>query len=116
MKSIQPAIHALRQVAQLASKSDSFAHHLRLMACYLQWTGVLPENNLGKGATHATHLNNLQVASAVHSWVMGMVPIDEGGFEGHISVAFTHLSLYLSYCSSDASMQTELIWKLIYLP
>ena len=95
MKLIQPPIHASWQVAQLASKSDSFDHCLHSMACSLQWTGELPENNLGKGATHATHLNNLEVASAVCSWVMGMVPIDEGGFEGCVSVAFAHLHITL---------------------
>ena len=86
------------------------------MVCYLQWTGKLLENNLGKGATHATHLNNPEVALAVRSWVMGMMPIDEGGFEGRVSVAFAHLLLYLSYCSSDVPMQTELICQSISLP
>ena len=107
MKSIQPATHASQGVAQLVAKSDSFARRLCLMARYLQRTGELPENNQGKGATHATHLNNLEVASAVRSWVVGLVPVDEGGFEGRVRVPRAHLSssLDLSYRYPDASMQ-----------
>ena len=93
IKSIQPAIHASQQVAQLAAKSDSFACRLCSMARYLQRMGELPENNQGKGATHATHLNNPEVASAVRSWVNGLVPVGEGGFEGRVSVALALLSL-----------------------
>ena len=98
MKSIQPTIHASQQVAQLVAKSDSFARHLRSMARYLQRTGELLENNQGKGATHATHLNSLEVASAVHSWVTGQVPVDEGGFEGRVSALFLcpyHFTYYI---------------------
>ena len=107
MKSIQPATHALQWVTQLAAKSDGFACCLCLMACYLQWTGELPENNQGKGTTHATHLDNPDIVSAVRNWVIGLVPVDEGGFEGHICVsqAPLSLSLDLSYYYPDVSMQ-----------
>ena len=81
------------------------------MARYLQQTGELPENNQGKGATHATHLDNPDVVSAVRNWVIGLVPVDEGGFKGRICVsrAPLPLSLDLSYYYPDASMQIMLI-------
>ena len=83
----------------------------------VQWRGIMPSRsttnlrssllitrncfNLSRsylviqkqGATCAMHLNNLEVASAVHSWVTGLVPVDKGGFEGHVSVVLAYLSL-----------------------
>ena len=62
--------------------------------------GELPENNQGKGTTYATYLDNLEVTSAVHSKVTGLVLVDKGGFEGHVSVALAYLSLITQFILS----------------
>ena len=92
-KKIQPAIQASMQVANLLSKTETYARHLREAANYLCRTGELPENNQGKGGAHATLLNQPGIASGVCRFVNGDIPIEEGGFDGRIRV--------LPFCAAD---------------
>ncbi|KAF8493765.1 hypothetical protein F5888DRAFT_1806092 [Russula emetica] len=83
-KKIQPAIQASQQVANLLSKTESYARHLREVAHHLHRTGELPENNQGKGGAHTTLLNRPDIASGVRRFVNGDIPIKEGGFGGRM--------------------------------
>ncbi len=84
-KKIQPAIQASMQVANLLSKTETYARRLREAAHYLRRTGELLENNQGKGGAHATLLNRLDIASGLRRFVNGDIPIEEGGFGGQVS-------------------------------
>jgi hypothetical protein len=84
-KKIQPAVQASMQVANLLSKTETYARRLREAAHYLRRTGELPENNRGKGGAHATLLNRPDIASGVRRFVNGDIPIEEGGFGGRVS-------------------------------
>jgi hypothetical protein len=74
-KKIQPTIQASMQVANLLSKTETYARRLREAAHYLRRTGELLENNQGKGGAHATLLNRPDIASGVHQFVNGDIPI-----------------------------------------
>jgi hypothetical protein len=89
-KKIQPAIQASMQVANLLSKTETYARRLREAAHYLRRTGELPENNQGKGGAHATLLNRPDIASGVRRFVNGDIPIEEGGFGGRVSGLVSH--------------------------
>lgn len=84
-KKIQPTIQASMQVASLLSKTETYARRLREAAHHLHRTGELPKNNQGKGGAHATLLNRPDIASSVHRFVNGDIPVDEGGFCGRVS-------------------------------
>lgn len=72
-------------VANLLSKTKTYARHLREAAHRLRHTGELSENNQGKGGAHATLLNRPDIASGIRRFVNGDIPIEEGGFGGKVS-------------------------------
>ena len=78
------------QVANLLSKTETYARRLREATHYLCRTGELPENNQGKGGAHATLLNRPDIASGVRRFVNGDIPIEEGGFGGRVSGLVSH--------------------------
>jgi hypothetical protein len=82
MRSIRPATDASERVAELRSKSKTYSRRLREQARHLLRTGELLENNQGKGAHHESHLSRPSVVHALRRWVSGLVPSEEGGFEG----------------------------------
>jgi hypothetical protein len=84
MRSIRPATDASERVAELRSKSKTYARRLREQARHLLRTGGLLENNQGKGAHHESHLSRPSVVHALRRWVSGLVPSEEGGFEGQV--------------------------------
>jgi hypothetical protein len=84
MRPIQPATDASERVAELRSKSKTYARRLREHARHLLRTGELLENNQGKGAHHESHLSRPSVVHALRRWVNGLVPSEEGGFEGQV--------------------------------
>ncbi len=78
-------IQASMQIANLLSKSETYARCLHEAAHHLCRTGELPESNQGKGGAHATLLNRPDIASGVRRFVNGDIPIEEGGFGGRVS-------------------------------
>ncbi|KAJ7656728.1 hypothetical protein DFH06DRAFT_1328283 [Mycena polygramma] len=84
---IKPNLDASETVATALSKGPAFARRLRKMAKNLEIRGELPESMQGKGAFHATLLDNPDVLSAVRVWATGALKFDEGGFEGKIKPA-----------------------------
>ena len=84
MQIICPATEASECIAENRSKSSTYARHLREKAHYLLRTGDLLENDQGKGANHETLLSWPSVVQALRQWVNGLVPSDEGGFEGQV--------------------------------
>jgi hypothetical protein len=89
-KKIRPAIQASTQVANLLSRTETYARRLREAAHYLSRTGELLENNQGKGGAHATLLNRPEIASGVRRFVNGDIPIEEGGFGERVSSLVSH--------------------------
>jgi hypothetical protein len=92
MRIIRPAMEASERVAENRSKSSTYARRLREQARYLLRTGELLENDQGKGANHETLLSRPSVVQALRRWVNGLVPSDEGGFEGQVMyyILFSH--------------------------
>lgn len=82
ISSISPSMDASLSVARRLGKGSYFARVLRSMTNELFRTGRLPESRQGKGATHKSHLLNPRITSALRNWVKGLLPFDEGGFEG----------------------------------
>ncbi|KAI0245283.1 hypothetical protein BJV78DRAFT_1158807 [Lactifluus subvellereus] len=57
------------------------------MRTYLMRTGMLPENNRGRGASHETLLNRADVLSGLRLFITRVIPVNDGGFEGHMRPA-----------------------------
>jgi hypothetical protein len=91
---IRPTTDASEKVAFAYAKGPSFARRLRRTAAFLLETGALPESNQGKGAFHASALNNPDVISALRHWATGVLDVKDGGFEGGVSpqLLVTHYS------------------------
>jgi hypothetical protein len=83
--SIQPSVQASAKVNRLSGKGPYFAKWLCHLSAYLLRTGLLPENNRGKGASHKTLLNRADVLAGLRLFVTGGIPVNKGGFEGHVS-------------------------------
>lgn len=90
--SIQPSVQASAKVNRLSGKGPYFAKRLCHLSAYLLRTGLLPENNQGKGASHETLLNRADVLAGLRLFVTGVIPVNEGGFEGRVS----GISMFLS--------------------
>jgi hypothetical protein len=84
MRPIRPATDASERVAELRLKSKTYARRLREHAHHLLSTGELLRNNQGKGAHYESHLSRPSVVHALRRWVNGLVPSEEGGFEGQV--------------------------------
>jgi hypothetical protein len=85
---IRPSTDAGNLVASRAGKGPYFARTVRSAAQEMLRTGKLPENRMGKGAVHASLLQVPGVQSALQRWTKGLLPVEEGGFEGRVSVVF----------------------------
>lgn len=85
-QSIQPSVQAAAKVNRVSGKGPYFAKRLCHLSAYLLRTGELPENNRGKGASHESLLNRADVLAGIRLFVTGILPIDEGGYEGPVSV------------------------------
>jgi hypothetical protein len=83
---LRPTTDASEEVAFAYAKGPSFARRLRKTAAFLIETGSLPVSNQGKGAFHASALNNPDVISALHHWATGALDLTEGGFEGGVGI------------------------------
>jgi hypothetical protein len=86
LPSTRPSARASEEVAELSGKGPYFARRLRHLSAYLLRTGMLPETRQGKGAAHESLLNRSEVRAGLRLFVTGLIPIDEGGFEGRVSV------------------------------
>ncbi|KAG6824115.1 hypothetical protein H0H92_007974, partial [Tricholoma furcatifolium] len=82
ISSIRPSTDAAKIIASRCDRGPYYARTLCSIARHLVDIGRLPESNQGKGALHATLLNNPSVWSALQVWVKGVLAIDEGGYEG----------------------------------
>jgi hypothetical protein len=92
---IRPTIDASEKVAFAYAKGPSFARRLRRTAAFLAENGTLPDSNQGKGAFHASVLNNPDVITALRHWATGALDVKDGGFDGGVSVGnyfFTQFS------------------------
>ena len=85
---IKPAMDASKAVASWCSQGPLYAWTLHSTAYYLLRTGLLPENQQGKGAEHSSLLANPQIAPALQLWVKGTLLFEEGGFNGRVSHIF----------------------------
>ncbi|KAJ7822405.1 hypothetical protein B0H14DRAFT_3470808 [Mycena olivaceomarginata] len=65
---LRPTTDASDKVAFAYAKGPSFARRLRKTAEFLCETGALPESNQGKGAFHASALNNPDIISGLRHW------------------------------------------------
>lgn len=84
---IRPSMDASNAVATTAARGPHFARRLRDMASYILRTELLPTSNRGKGAAHPSLLNNPEVLSRLRQWVKGLIPLNQGGFEGRVSMS-----------------------------
>lgn len=103
MRSIRPSTQAAMDVTRDHSKGLYFARRLRNWANCLLRTGDLPESNQGKGASHATLLAHPEVLRGVKQFVVGVISLKDGGFEGQVSFIKLILSSVIDLHVSDAA-------------
>ncbi|KAL4246959.1 hypothetical protein AB1N83_014398 [Pleurotus pulmonarius] len=84
MSKIHPMTTASNTVADRFGKGPWFARRLRGMASYVLRTQELPPSTQGKGAQRSSFFNCSEVRSALEKWVKGLIPTDQGGFEGQM--------------------------------
>ena len=84
MQIICPATEASERVAENWLKSLTYTWCLCEQAPHLLCTGKLLKNDQGKGTNNKTLLSRPSVVQALRRWVNGLVPSDEGGFEGQV--------------------------------
>lgn len=84
MSKIHPMTTASNTVADRFGKGPWFARRLRRMASYVLRTQELPPSTQGKGAQRLSFFNCSEVRSALEKWVKGLIPTDQGGFEGQV--------------------------------
>ncbi|KAJ7495190.1 hypothetical protein FB451DRAFT_1163929 [Mycena latifolia] len=75
-----------KKLRGLNKKGPYYAKKLRKSAVFLLQNAVLPESQRGKGAIHPSVLNLPEVQEALRDWANGILPIENGGFEGQASV------------------------------
>lgn len=83
---IKPSENASIAVAARCTWGPTYARTIRSTAAFLLRTGLLPESKQGKGAYHESLLNRPEVSSALQKWVKGVLPFEEGGFVGRVSI------------------------------
>jgi hypothetical protein len=81
---LYPALKASTVIARRFGKSDYYARRLREKLAHLHRVGELQDSKQGKGAAHKSLLSEPRVATAIQTWVKGVVPVDEGGYTGRV--------------------------------
>lgn len=81
---IRPATDASNRVATAAGKTRYYATQMRQSAQHVFRTGELPKREQGKGAKHASHLDNPDVKKRLVIWSNGLVDKKDGGYEGRM--------------------------------
>ncbi|KAJ7597988.1 hypothetical protein C8J56DRAFT_883292 [Mycena floridula] len=79
-KQPDPSMDASAQVSDGCGKGPSFAHRLRKMAMHMLRTDEVLRTKQGKGAVHASLLNNPEVLAGLHKFTAGLIPLEEGGY------------------------------------
>ena len=100
---IRPSMDASNAVVTTAAHRPHFARRLCDMASHILRTELLPTSNRGKGAAHPSLLNNPEVLSHLRQWVKGLIPLNQGGFEGQVSMSpFSFITgPYIFWCRSS---------------
>ena len=100
---IHPSVDASNAVATTAAHGPHFAQQLCNMASYILHTELFPTSNHGKGAAHPSLLNNPEILSHLQQWVKGLLPLNQGGFEGWVCMSLFSFNTpsYFFWCISS---------------